>query len=125
MAMTKKKCIACIVLQEKSTPALSYSGLWRNVRLNHEEHMQFFFCANDIVRCVKGSRRKWIIPYSDTLERPPIPTIWLVKIGTNLTHSKIEALENVGFNCLKENVSFQVNYLAIQLYLWISLLFKC
>ena len=55
--------------------------------------MQFFVCTNDIERCVKGSCCKWVIP----LERPPIPTIWPVKIGTNLTHSKIDALENVGF----------------------------
>ena len=97
MAVTKKKCTARIVLHGKSTPAPTYSGLWRNVKFNCEEHMQFFFCSDNIERCVKGSRRKWVIPYSDTLERPPILTIWLVKIGTNLTHSEIVALENAGF----------------------------
>ena len=59
--------------------------------------MQLFFCTNDIERCIKDSRCKWIIPYSNTLERLPIPTISSVKIGTNLTYSKIEALENAGF----------------------------
>ena len=59
--------------------------------------MQFFFCSDDIKRCIKGSRHKWVIPYSDTHERPPIPTIWLVKIGTNLTYSEIVALENTRF----------------------------
>ena len=61
--------------------------------------MQFFFCSDDIERCVKGSRRKWVIPYSDwpTLESPTIPTIWPMKIGTNLTHSEIVALKNAGF----------------------------
>ena len=59
--------------------------------------MQFFFCSDDIERYVKSSRRKWVIPYSDTLERPPIPTIWPVKIGTNLTHTEIVAIENAGF----------------------------
>ena len=96
MAITKKKCISRIV-HGKSTPAPTYSGLWRNVRFNREEHMQFSFCSDDIERCVKGSRCKWVIPYSDTLERPPIPTIWPIKIGTNLTHTKIVALENAGF----------------------------
>ena len=57
----------------------------------------FSFALNDIERCVKGSRRKWIIPYSDTLERPPIPTIWPIKIGTNLTCSEIVAFENARF----------------------------
>ena len=59
--------------------------------------MKFFFCSDDIERCIKGSRCKWVIPYSDTQERPPIPTIWPVKIGTNLTCSKIVALGNAGF----------------------------
>ena len=97
MAMTKKKCTARIVVHGKRTPAPTYSRAWRNVRLNREEKMQFFFCSDDIERCVKGSRRKWIIPYSDTQERPPVPTVWLVKIGTNLTRSEIVALENAGF----------------------------
>ena len=97
MAVTKKKCIARIVLHGKSTSAPTYSRLWRNVRLNRKEQTQFFFSSDDIERCVKGSCRKWVIPYSDTLERPLVPTIWPVKIGTNLTRSKIVALENVGF----------------------------
>ena len=97
MAVTKKKSTARIVLHSKSTPAPTYSGAWRNVKLNREEKMQFFFCSDDIERCVKGSRRKWIIPYSDIQERPPVPTIWPVKIGTNLTHSEIVALENARF----------------------------
>ena len=62
-----------------------------------QEQMQFFFCSDNIERCVKGSRHKWIIPYSDTQERPPVPTVWPVKIGTNLTHNEIVALENAGF----------------------------
>ena len=75
MAVTKKKCTARIVFHGKSTLAPTYSSLWQNVRFNREEYMQFFFCSDNIERCVKGSRRKWVIPYSDTLERPPIPTI--------------------------------------------------
>ena len=59
--------------------------------------MQFIFCADDIEKYVKGSRQKWVFFYSNTLERPSIPTIWPVKIGTNLSHSKIEVLKNVGF----------------------------
>ena len=75
MAETKKKCTACIVLYGKSTSAPTYFGLWSNVRLNCEEQMEFFFCSDDIERCVKDSRRKWVILYSDTLERPLVPTI--------------------------------------------------
>jgi hypothetical protein len=35
--------------------------------------------------------------FSTDQERPPIPLVWLVKIGTNLTRSEIVKLENVGF----------------------------
>ena len=97
MAMKKKKCTACIVLHGKSTPAPTYSGLWHNVRLNCEEHMQFFFCLDNIERCIKGSHRKWVIPYSDILEKPHVSIIWPVKIRTNLTRSKIVALKNARF----------------------------
>ena len=97
MVLTKKKCTARIVLHGKSSPTPTYSGPWRNMRLNCEEQMQFFFCSDDIERCVKDSCRKWVIPYSDTQKRAPVPTMWLVKIGTNLTCSEIVALENAGF----------------------------
>ena len=86
--------------------------------------MQFFFCSDDIERCVKDSRRKWIIPYSDTQERPPVPTIWPIKIGTNLTHSEIVALANAGFqlpqrervplNLSFNNFALLVNFSSLQ-----------
>ena len=37
------------------------------------------------------------MPFSADDQKPPIPPIWPVKIGTNLTRSKIFALENAGF----------------------------
>ena len=71
--VTKKKCMARIVVNGRSTPALTYTGVWHNVRLNHEQPMQLFFCSDDIERCVKGSRRKWILSFSNNKDRPPIP----------------------------------------------------
>ena len=102
--MTKKKCTARIVLYGKSTPAPTYSELWRNMRLNREEQMQFFFCFDDIERCVKSSRCKWIIPYSNTQERLVVPTIWPVKIGTNLTRSEIVALGECKISTIPKRV---------------------
>ena len=124
MVITKKKCTVQIILNRKSTPAPIYSGLWRNVRLNREEQMQFFICADNIERCIKGSYCKSVIPYSDTLERPPIPTIWPIKIGTNLTRSEIVALENAGFQVPQKeriplnqsfnNFSLPIDFLSLQ-----------
>jgi hypothetical protein len=53
--------------------------------------MEFFFCNDDIERCVKGTRRKWV------QSRPDIPSIWPVKIGTNLSTKEILDLESIGF----------------------------
>jgi hypothetical protein len=98
MAVTRKKCTSRIVQHGKSTPAPTYTGLWTHPQKGNQKVVeQFFFCVDDIERCVKGYRRRWIEPFSDYEERPPIPSVWPVKIGTNLTRSEIEALENAGF----------------------------
>jgi hypothetical protein len=55
------------------------------------EVMKFFFCNDDIECCVKGTRRKWV------QSRPDIPSIWPVKIGTNVSTKEILDLESVGF----------------------------
>jgi hypothetical protein len=55
------------------------------------EVMEFFFCNDDIEHCIKGTRRKWV------QSRPDIPSIWPVKIGTNLSTKEILDLESVGF----------------------------
>ena len=90
-ANTKKKCIAKIVQDGKNTAAPTYRGMMDNYKKDQMERMQFFFCNDDIERCVKGTRRKWVV------SKPTVPKIWPVKMGTNLTSSEILALENAGF----------------------------
>jgi hypothetical protein len=53
--------------------------------------MKFFFCNDDIERCVKGTKQKYV------KSRPDIPSIWPVKIRTNLSKKEILDLESVGF----------------------------
>jgi hypothetical protein len=53
--------------------------------------MEFFFCNDDIVCCVKGTIQKWV------QSRPDIPSIWPVKIETNLSTKEILDLESAGF----------------------------
>ena len=96
-AITKKKCTAQIVVNGRSTPAPTYTGVWRNVRLNREQPMQFFICTNDIERCVKGLRWKWFVLFSNNKDRPPIPLTWPVKVGTKLSHQEIDMLKNADF----------------------------
>ena len=65
--------------------------------MQNRKPMKFFFCPDDIERCVKGFRRKWVVLFSDTQGKPPIPPVWPVMVGTRLTRSEIMALENAGF----------------------------
>ena len=90
-AVTKKKCTARIVRNNVATAAPTYTSLMVNYKKNRNDVMQFFFCNNDIERCVKGTKRKWVI------SMPEIPAIWPVKRGTNLSKQEILALEVAGF----------------------------
>jgi hypothetical protein len=87
----KKKCTAKIIQDNKSTATLTYTGMMYHYSKTKEECMQFFFCNDDIERCVKGTRRRYI------QSRSIIPSIWPVKIGTNLSKKEILDLENIGF----------------------------
>ena len=97
-AITKKKCEAKIVQGNKSTVAPTYTGIIQNVHKKRPETMEFFFCNDDIERCVKGTKRKWV------QSRPDIPSIWLVKIGTKLSKKEILQLKNAGFQLPQRSV---------------------
>ena len=90
-AITKKKCEVKIVQGNKSTAAPTYTGVMQNAHEKRPETMEFFFCNDDIERCVKGMKQKWI------QSRPDIPSIWPLKIGTNLFKKEILHFESVGF----------------------------
>ena len=90
-AITKKKCEAKIIQGNKSIAAPTYTGVMQNAHKKRPETMEFFFCNDDIERCVKGTKQKWV------QSRPDIPNISPVKIGTNLSKKEILQLESAGF----------------------------
>ena len=87
----QEKCEAKIVQGNKPTAAPTYTGVMQNAHKKRPKIMEFFFYNNNIERCVKGTKRKWV------QSRPDIPSIWLVKIGTNLSKKDILDLEIAGF----------------------------
>jgi hypothetical protein len=97
-AITKKKCEAKIVQGNKSTAAPTYTGVIQNTQKKRPEVMEFFFYNNDIECCVKSTKRKWV------QSRPDIPSIWPVKIGTNLSKKEILDFESVGFQLPQRTV---------------------
>ena len=96
-AVTKKKSIAKIITNGKSTPAPACLGVWNYYDSTAPKVEKFFFCLDNIELCIKGCRRKWINKFFADKERPPIPPMWPVKLGTNLTCLEIFKLVNVGF----------------------------
>jgi hypothetical protein len=90
-AITKKKCKAKIVQGNKPTAIPTYTGVMLHAHKKKPEIMEFFFCNDYIKRCIKGTKRKWV------QLRPDIPSIWLVKIGTNLSIKEILYLESTAF----------------------------
>jgi hypothetical protein len=67
-AITKKKCEAKIVQGSKPTATPTYTGVMQNAHKKRPEIMEFFFCNDDIERCVKGTKKKWV------QSRPDIPS---------------------------------------------------
>jgi hypothetical protein len=90
-AITKKKCEAKIVQGSKPTAAPTYTGIMQNTHKKRPEVMEFFLCNDDIERCVKDTKRKWVE------SRPDIPSIWPVKIRTNLSKKEFLDFESAGF----------------------------
>lgn len=76
---------------KEGTLVAAYRGLKRIFRSNNHTPINFWFCANEINRCMKGSKEKWVLDWLSLL------TMWAVKVGTNLTHEEVFALKDVGF----------------------------
>jgi hypothetical protein len=68
-----------------------YDGLWSDLKGFAPIHHKFWFCANDLTRCVRRTRRKYFF------DRPLVPSTWLVQVVTNLTQFDVTALEEARF----------------------------
>jgi hypothetical protein len=90
-AATNVKCTAWISKGSKSTPTPTYRGRKNQYGGNKEIVTNFWFCPNDIKRCVKGTKHSWIIDW------PQIPDVWPVLSGTHLTLQETLLLYDAGF----------------------------
>jgi hypothetical protein len=88
---TQAKCKLLIVRHGISTAAPTYRGQKREYKGTAVQTEDFWFCADQIARCVMGPKR------SHVLTRPEIPEIWPVLIGTNLSRTEIIEFEEAGF----------------------------
>jgi hypothetical protein len=101
--VTKKKCTAKVISNSKTTYAPAYLGVWNYYKFTTPKVNKYFFSPDDIECCNKRSCHKSVDKFSTNQERPSIPPVCPVKLGTNLTRPKILKLENVGFQLPKKN----------------------
>jgi hypothetical protein len=88
-----KHCDARIIVRRiiRGIPNPCYDGLWFNLKGSTPIRYKFWFCANDLTRCVGGTRRKYCV------DRPLLPSTWPMQVGTNLTQFELTTLEEAGF----------------------------
>ena len=77
--------------RKNGTAAPTYIGRMREYGTKAVINFDFWFCADDIIRCVHGSKCGWVHDW------PVVPTVWPVAMGTNLSRREVLALEDAGF----------------------------
>jgi hypothetical protein len=90
-ATTKVNCTTRIAKGSKGTPTPIYQGRKIQYGDNKEIVTNFWFCPDDIERCVKGTKRSWILDW------PQVPNAWPIFSGTNLTCQETLLLQDAGF----------------------------
>jgi hypothetical protein len=95
---TNINCTTQIAKGSKGTPTPIYRGRKTQYGGTKEIVTDFWFCPNDIERCVKGTKRSWILDW------PQVPDVWPVLSGTNLTREETLLLQDAGFK-LQEHQS--------------------
>ena len=62
------KCTSKIAKGKKGTPAPTYRGRKEEYGSKREVLADFWFCPDDIARCVKGTKRRWVLDWSEVPE---------------------------------------------------------
>ena len=96
-AVTKKKCTTKIVSNSNSTPAPAYLGVWNYYKFTTPKFEKFSFTRMTLSVASKVHVRKWLDKFSADQERPLIPPVWPVKIGTDLIRPEIVKFKFAGF----------------------------
>jgi hypothetical protein len=76
---TDVKCTTRIAKGSKGTPTPTYQGRKTQYGGSKVIVTDFWFCSDDIERCVKGTKHSWVLDW------PQVPDVWPVLSGTNLT----------------------------------------
>jgi hypothetical protein len=88
-----KHCNAQIITRRTicGIPNPCYYGLWFDFKRFAPICHKVWFCANDLIHYVGGTGKKYCV------NKPLVPSTWIVQIGTNLTQFEVIALEEARF----------------------------
>jgi hypothetical protein len=68
-----------------------YGGLWFDFKGSTPIRHKFWFCANDLIRCVGRIKKKYCV------NRPLVPSTWPVQVGIDLIQFKVTTLDEARF----------------------------
>jgi len=80
-AITGTMCNAKVGTGKHGTPAPTYKGLNKEFGSRNNMEYEFWFCLDDIKRCVSDGKK-------NVLDWPIVPNTWPVNIGTNLSRER-------------------------------------
>ena len=89
--ITGTMCNAKVGIGKYGTPAPIYKRLKKEFRSPNNVEYKFWFCLDDINRCVSGSKKKYVLDW------PIVPNTWPMKIGTTLSREEVLLLEDAIF----------------------------
>jgi hypothetical protein len=90
--ITRTMCNAKVGSSKHDTPAPTYKGFNKQFRSTNNVEYEFWFCPDDIKRCVSDTKKKYVLDW------PTVPNTWLVKKCVNLSREEVLALETPNFN---------------------------
>jgi len=62
-ANTRSLCNAKVGTYKHGTPAPTYKGLKKEYRSTNNVEYEFWFCPDDIKRCISGSKKKYVLDW--------------------------------------------------------------
>jgi hypothetical protein len=84
-------CNAKVGSSKHDTTTPTYKGLKKEFHSTNNVEYEFWFCPDDIKRCVSGTKKKYVLDW------PTMPNTWPVEMYVNLSREEVLALEVAEF----------------------------
>ncbi len=85
------RCQIIAKITVRGIPNPCYNGLWYDLKGFVPICHKFWFCVFDFIHCVGGTGKKYGV------DRPLVPSMWLLQVGTDLIQFEVPSLEEARF----------------------------